>query len=220
MASTIVSFQPNTNNGHRRCSTPPTVLASCIDIVQIQSKSLSEKVAWFQSICSQLYGPKSSPSSPTNSTRHSAIHIPIRREYLLQDSMSAVLSMTNPIDLHRTWRIHFTNEDGIDAGGLTREWFHLVSSSLMDVLNGCWCTAKGGGNQMHLQINPSFLLLGGGDGDGDGGSSTGDEYRLYFRFLGRLMGKALVSEQLLSNAHFVPYLYKMMLGWRTRIIIK
>jgi len=73
---------------------------------------------------------------------------------------------------------------------------------------------------MHLQINPSFLLLGGGDGDGDGGSSTGDEYRLYFRFLGRLMGKALVSEQLLSNAHFVPYLYKMMLGWRTRIIIK
>lgn len=121
--------------------------------------------------------------------------------------MTAVLSM-EPADLHRTWRIHFTNEEGIDAGGLTREWFHLVSTTLLDVSNGCWCTAQGGGNQSQLQIHPSCTLLTTDDNDDDD-----VQQRFYFRFLGRVVGKALVDSQLLSDGHFVPYIYKMMLGW-------
>jgi len=182
----------------------PTVLASCTDIIRFQSKKLAQKISWFQSICAQLYRPPQSSHHHLNNSfnNHSeSVHLSIRREHLLQDSMTAVLSM-DPPDLHRTWRIHFHNEEGIDAGGLTREWFHLISSTLLDVSNGYWCTAKGGGNQMHLQIHPNYKLLG-----GDG------EYKFYFRFLGRVMGKALVTSQLLSDGHFVPYLYKMMLGW-------
>jgi hypothetical protein len=38
------------------------------------------------------------------------------------------------------------------------------------------------------------------------------DYLVYYRFLGRVMGKALFDGQLV-NGHTVPYIYKHMLGW-------
>jgi HECT-domain (ubiquitin-transferase) len=40
----------------------------------------------------------------------------------------------------------------------------------------------------------------------------GDDFLVYYRFLGRVMGKALFDRQLVAG-HMVPYIYKHMLGW-------
>jgi hypothetical protein len=41
---------------------------------------------------------------------------------------------------------------------------------------------------------------------------SGDDHLVYYRFLGRVMGKALFDRQLVAG-HLVQYLYKHMLGW-------
>jgi E3 ubiquitin-protein ligase NEDD4 len=51
------------------------------------------------------------------------------------------------------WRFEFIGEAGIDAGGLTREWFHLVSQEIFDSDMGLWQSSQV--NQMCMQINPA-----------------------------------------------------------------
>ena len=80
------------------------------------------------------------------------ICIQVRRDFLLEDSLEAVMSL-NPMELKHVWRFQFIGEEGVDAGGLKREWFQLISELLLDPDSGLWMCC--GGNQMHLQINPS-----------------------------------------------------------------
>jgi len=100
-------------------------------------------------------------------------------------------------ELKHVWRIQFVGEEGVDAGGLRREWFHLISKMLLDPDSGLWMCC--GGNQMNLQIHPSSALY-------------CEDDLLLFRFLGRVLGKALFDQQLISG-HMVQYLYKHLLGW-------
>jgi E3 ubiquitin-protein ligase NEDD4 len=90
------------------------------------------------------------------------MRINVRREYLLGDSMEAVMSLSRK-DLRKVWRFEFIGEAGIDAGGLAREWFELVTDEVFDPDMGLWQTSAT--NQMCLQINPAsgeccLLLLG------------------------------------------------------------
>lgn len=50
-----------------------------------------------------------------------------------------------------------------------------------------------------MQINPASEMI-------------NEEHLVYFRFLGRIMGKALFDRQLVAG-HMVTYLYKHILGW-------
>jgi E3 ubiquitin-protein ligase NEDD4 len=42
---------------------------------------------------------------------------------------------------------------GIDAGGLAREWFQLVTTEIFDPDMGLWMSSET--NQMCMQINPA-----------------------------------------------------------------
>jgi len=95
------------------------------------------------------------------------------------------------------WRFEFIGEAGIDAGGLAREWFHLVSKEIFDPDMGFWKSSEG--NQMLMEINPASKMI-------------HADYLVYYRFLGRIMGKAMFDGQLVAG-HMVPYIYKHMLGW-------
>ena len=55
-----------------------------------------------------------------------------------------------PQDLRKTWMIEFIGEPGLDAGGLMKEWFELVTEELFNPDRGLWKNTSG--NQ--LQINP------------------------------------------------------------------
>jgi E3 ubiquitin-protein ligase NEDD4 len=53
--------------------------------------------------------------------------------------------------MRKRWRIEFAGEPGIEAGGLTREWFQLVTEQIFDPDFGLWLSSDN--NQMSMRIN-------------------------------------------------------------------
>jgi hypothetical protein len=76
----------------------------------------------------------------------------VRRDFLLEDSVDAVMSLSRK-DLRKLWRFEFIGEMGIDAGGLAREWFELVTKEIFDPDMGLWQSSES--NQMCMTINPA-----------------------------------------------------------------
>lgn len=117
-------------------------LLSYADIANIQGKPLEEKTQWFQNICTQL----------TASWDDGHVKLVVRRHSLLSDSVDAVMSLGRE-DMRKRWRIEFLGEPGIDAGGVTREWFQLVTEQIFDPDFGLWLSSVN--NQMCMTINPA-----------------------------------------------------------------
>uniref|UniRef100_A0A7S4II14 HECT-type E3 ubiquitin transferase n=1 Tax=Odontella aurita TaxID=265563 RepID=A0A7S4II14_9STRA len=164
-----------------------TDLVSYSHIANVQDKSFEDKVHWFQDTCAQL----------CVEWNEGHMRMNVRREYLLSDSMEAVMSLSRK-DLRKVWRFEFIGEQGIDAGGLAREWFQLVTEEIFDPDMGLWQSCAT--NQMCMQINPASEI------------ACPEDHLIYFRFLGRVMGKALFDRQLVAG-HMVQHLYKQLLGW-------
>ena len=125
------------------------------------------------------------------------MRVMVRRQHLLHDSINAVMSLSRD-DMRKMWRFEFMSEVGVDAGGLAREWFELVSTKLFDPDFGLFLPSAT--NQMAMRINPDSEL------------ACPEDHLIYFRFLGRVMGKALFDGQLIAG-HMVRHLYKHILGW-------
>lgn len=162
-------------------------IISYSDLTQIQNKPFDEKITWFTNICrNKLLSP----------WRNGNVRICIRREFLLEDSIQAITSLSRK-DMRRIWRFEFLDEPGLDAGGPAREWFELVTKEVFNPERGLWISSAY--NQMCMQINPTSNV-------------AAEEHLIYFRFLGRVLGKAILDQQLVSN-HMVRYMYKHLLGW-------
>ncbi|EIE25572.1 HECT-domain-containing protein [Coccomyxa subellipsoidea C-169] len=54
----------------------------------------------------------------------------IRRQHLLEDALNEV-ARQRPKDLFKPLRVHFIGEDGIDAGGVKKEFFQLLVTELL-----------------------------------------------------------------------------------------
>lgn len=162
-------------------------LLSYADIANVQGKTLEEKTAWFENICGQL----------TSSWDNGHVKLVVRRHSLLSDSVDAVMSLGRDY-MRKRWRVEFYGEPGLDAGGVTREWFQLVTEQIFDPDFGLWLSSVN--NQMSMTINPASNI------------SCPDDHLIYFRFLGRVMGRALFDRQLIKG-HMVRHLYKHLLGW-------
>lgn len=83
----------------------------------------------------------------------------VRRSQLLLDSVDAVMSLSRD-DLRKRWRIEFLGEPAIDAGGVMREWFELVTEQVFDPAFGLWVASAN--NQACVTINPgsgTFVLF-------------------------------------------------------------
>lgn len=84
-------------------------------------------------------------------------------------------------------------EEGIDAGGVAREFFQLLSAQLFDVNNGMW-TTRFNSDEPVTWFNESCIW-------------KDDEFFL----VGVLVGLALYNDVLI-DAHFPPALYRKLLG--------
>lgn len=193
------------------------VIVDYPEIADAQASNFENKADWFQKKCAQL----------AVEWNEGHMRINVRREHLLEDSVDAVMSL-NRKDLRKMWRFEFIGEAGIDAGGLAREWFHLVSKEIFDPDMGFWKSSET--NQMLMEVNPAsseylshmdlfwmetciplihshdppfFALC---------TELIHADYLVYYRFLGRIMGKAMFDGQLVAG-HMVPYIYKHMLGF-------
>jgi len=171
--STVV---PAINNG--------TSLAQ--ELSRYAAMPFQHKEAWFRQQIAKLQVP----------WEDGHIKINVRRENLLEDSMEATESITQA-DMRKIFRFEFISEPGVDAGGVAREWFQLVSDTLFNPDFALWSYSSI--NQMCMQINPSSGI-------------ANDEHLRYFHFTGRLLGKALFDRQIVAG-HLVRPLYKHILGW-------
>ncbi|KAK9112899.1 hypothetical protein Scep_020418 [Stephania cephalantha] len=124
---------------------------------------------------------------------HSPLRISVRRAYILEDSYNQ-LRMRATQDLKGRLTVHFQGEEGIDAGGLTREWYQLLSRVIFDKGALLFTTV---GNESTFQPNPNSVYQ--------------TEHLSYFKFVGRVVGKALFDGQLL-DVHFTRSFYKHILG--------
>ncbi|KAK8600955.1 hypothetical protein V6N13_059305 [Hibiscus sabdariffa] len=125
--------------------------------------------------------------------RHSPLRISVRRAYVLEDSYNQ-LRMRSTQDLKGRLTVHFQGEEGIDAGGLTREWYQLLSRVIFDKGALLFTTV---GNDSTFQPNPNSVYQ--------------TEHLSYFKFVGRVVGKTLFDGQLL-DVHFTRSFYKHILG--------
>ena len=100
---------------------------------------------------------------------HSPLRISVRRAYILEDSYNQ-LRMRSTQDLKGRLTVHFQGEEGIDAGGLSREWYQVLSRVIFDKGALLFTTV---GNDSTFQPNPN--------------SGYQTEHLSYFKFVGRVV---------------------------------
>ncbi|KAK9711986.1 NEDD4 E3 ubiquitin-protein ligase [Basidiobolus ranarum] len=120
-------------------------------------------------------------------------HIKVRRAHIFADSNAEVLRQT-PSELKKRLMIKFEGEDGLDYGGLSREFFFLLSHEMFNPFYGLF--EYSAHDNYTLQINPH--------------SGVNPEHLNYFRFIGRVVGLAVFHRRFL-DAFFIASIYKMVL---------
>ncbi|XP_058121974.1 apoptosis-resistant E3 ubiquitin protein ligase 1 isoform X1 [Anopheles ziemanni] len=70
---------------------------------------------------------------------HEKLSLKVQRDKILESSMKATKNFSVS-DWCGNFEVTFQGEQGIDWGGLRREWFELVCSSLFDPRGGLFCT--------------------------------------------------------------------------------
>jgi hypothetical protein len=120
-----------------------------------------------------------------------AIHV--RRENVLQDSFVQLMKADN-----RSWlgRLHvtFTNEPGVDGGGLLKEWFSCLTRELFNPGYALFLPTL---SERSFQPNP--------------GSGINPRHLAYFHFTGRIFALAILNSVYLSTHLSTPFL-KLLIG--------
>ena len=121
-------------------------------------------------------------------------HVRVRRENIFEDAFNEI--MRQPVnELRKRLMIKFDGEEGLDYGGVSREFFFLLSH---EMFNPFYCLFQYSAHDNYtLQINPH--------------SGINPEHLNYFKFIGRVMGLAIFHRRFL-DAFFTPSFYKMILG--------
>ncbi|CDW98831.1 hypothetical protein [Sporisorium scitamineum] len=120
-------------------------------------------------------------------------HIKVRRTHIFEDSYAEIMRQ-QPNDLKKRLMIKFDGEDGLDYGGLSREFFFLLSH---EMFNPFYCLFEYSAHDNYtLQINPH--------------SGINPEHLNYFKFIGRVLGLAIFHRRFL-DAYFIVSFYKMIL---------
>uniref|UniRef100_A0AAQ4Q9D0 HECT-type E3 ubiquitin transferase n=1 Tax=Gasterosteus aculeatus aculeatus TaxID=481459 RepID=A0AAQ4Q9D0_GASAC len=122
------------------------------------------------------------------------IKINVSRKTLFEDSFQQIMSF-HPQDLRRRLWIIFPGEEGLDYGGVAREWFFLLSH---EVLNPMYCLFEYAGKDNYcLQINPASYI--------------NPDHLKYFKFIGRFIAMALFHGKFIDTGFSLPF-YKRILN--------
>ncbi|XP_072222791.1 itchy E3 ubiquitin protein ligase b isoform X2 [Leuresthes tenuis] len=144
-------------------------------------RDFKAKVQYFKFWCQQLSMPQH-------------IKITVTRKTLFEDSFQQIMSF-NAQDLRRRLWIIFPGEEGLDYGGVAREWFFLLSH---EVLNPMYCLFEYAGKDNYcLQINPASYI--------------NPDHLKYFKFIGRFIAMALFHGKFIDTGFSLPF-YKRILN--------
>uniref|UniRef100_A0A8C2RBS6 HECT-type E3 ubiquitin transferase n=1 Tax=Capra hircus TaxID=9925 RepID=A0A8C2RBS6_CAPHI len=117
--------------------------------------------------------------------------IEVSREEIFEESYRQVMKM-RPKDLWKRLMIKFRGEEGLDYGGVAREWLYLLSHEMLNPYYGLFQYSRD--DIYTLQINPDSA-----------------EHLSYFHFVGRIMGMAVFHGHYIDGGFTLPF-YKQLLG--------
>ncbi|KAI1167251.1 hypothetical protein F5B18DRAFT_647903 [Nemania serpens] len=123
------------------------------------------------------------------------LQLQVRRDHVFHDSYKS-LSFKNGDEMKFSkLNIRFSGEEGVDAGGVTREWFQVLTRQMFDANYALFVPVSSDRTTFH----PNKL------------SGINDEHLFFFKFIGRIIGKALYEGRLL-DCYFSRAVYKRILG--------
>ncbi|XP_035825881.1 E3 ubiquitin-protein ligase HUWE1 isoform X3 [Aplysia californica] len=126
--------------------------------------------------------------------RREDLPVHVRRSNVFEDSFRE-LFRRSPEEWKQRFYIVFEGEEGQDAGGLLREWYIIISHEIFNQNYALFLTSPG--DRVTYSINPS--------------SHCNSNHLSYFKFVGRIIAKAVYDNKLL-DCYFTRSFYKHMLG--------
>lgn len=132
---------------------------------------------------------------PHTREHHTTLQLNVRRARVFEDSFQYLQRKTGDQIKYGKLSVRFYDEEGVDAGGVTREWFQILARQMFDPNNALFqpCAA----DRLTYQPNKN--------------SWVNPEHLSFFKFVGRVIGKAIYDGRLL-DAHFARSLYRQLLG--------
>lgn len=119
----------------------------------------------------------------------------VRRDQVFLDSFRSLYFKSPEEMKYGKLSIRFRGEEGVDAGGVTREWFQVLSRQMFNPDYALFTPVAADRTTFH----PNRL------------SSVNPEHFVFFKFIGRIIGKALYEGRVL-DCHFSRAVYKRILG--------
>lgn len=133
--------------------------------------------------------------SSTTRQSYPPLQLSVRRDQVFHDSFKALYFQTADQMKFGKLSIRFHGEEGVDAGGVTREWFQVLSRQMFDPGYALFIPVSSDRTTFH----PNQL------------SGVNEEHLMFFKFIGRIIGKALYEGRVL-DCHFSRAVYKRILG--------
>lgn len=131
---------------------------------------------------------------------HSRLSLNVRRAHVFEDSFNQ-LRVVSKSQMRSPLKVTFSGEEGVDAGGLTREWYQVMSREMFNPGISLFEAVPQGSST--YQPNPNSIV--------QTDQARGISHLDYFKFVGHVVGKALLDNQII-DAHFTRSFYKHMLG--------
>ncbi|KAI0766838.1 hypothetical protein BD413DRAFT_614840 [Trametes elegans] len=132
---------------------------------------------------------------PHNREHHGTLQLNVRRQRVFEDSFQYLQRKTGDQIKYGKLSVRFYDEEGVDAGGVTREWFQILARQMFDPNYALFqpCAV----DKLTYQPNRA--------------SWVNPEHLSFFKFVGRVIGKAIYDGRLL-DAYFARSIYKQLLG--------
>ncbi|KAM0721098.1 hypothetical protein Q7P37_003384 [Cladosporium fusiforme] len=131
----------------------------------------------------------------TDRSQGGTLGLNVRRDHVFLDSYKALYYKSGEEIKNGKLNIRFNGEEGIDAGGVSREWFAVMARQMFNPDYALFNPVASDRTTFH----PNKL------------SGINEEHLSFFKFIGRVIGKALYEGRLL-DAHFSRAVYRRMLG--------
>ncbi|RUS30549.1 hypothetical protein BC938DRAFT_479257 [Jimgerdemannia flammicorona] len=132
----------------------------------------------------------------TNVREHyNTVQLNVRRPHVFEDSFHQLQHRSGEEIKYGKLSVRFYDEEGVDAGGVTREWFSVLARQMFNPDYALFKTSAA--DKLTYQPNRA--------------SWVNSDHLSFFKFVGRVIGKAIYDGRLL-DAYFTRSFYKHILG--------
>ena len=127
--------------------------------------------------------------------RYNSLKLTIQRSNVFEDAYHQ-LRLRNAEEMRGRLHVTFSNEEGVDAGGLSREFFGILAKEMFNPNYALFITSQE--SMYTFQPNPQ--------------SRINPDHLEYFRFVGRIVGKAIVDGYLLDAVRVTSFFFFLLYG--------